>query len=86
MADSTRLAGFARFLYDQKLYDFAAEEYERLHYLFPNEAGYLTQLLKSYRKLNKYDEVEKKGASLDLKTLISLRNMFCQWPSMTSRR
>lgn len=67
VADSTKLAGFARFLYDQKLYDFAAEEYERLHYLFPNEAGYLTQLLKSYRKLNKYDEVEKKGASLDLK-------------------
>lgn len=67
VADSTQLAGFARFLYDQKLYDFAAEEYERLHYLFPNEPGYLTQLLKSYRKLNKYDEVEKKGASLDLK-------------------
>ena len=64
--DSTEMAGFARFLYDQNLFDFAAQEYERLSYIYPQEKTHLIYLLRSYRQLNQYDKIEKKGQLLPL--------------------
>lgn len=64
--DSLQMSGFARFLYDQQLYEFAAQEYERLSYLFPLDKQHLIMLLKSYRKLNQYDKIEQKGSTLNL--------------------
>ncbi|MBK8701587.1 MAG: hypothetical protein IPN29_19370 [Saprospiraceae bacterium] len=64
--DSLQMSGFARFLYDQNLYEFAAQEYERLTYLYPLDKHHLIMLLKSYRKLNQYDKIEQKGSTLSL--------------------
>ncbi len=41
---------FAQFLVNSQLYEFAAEEYERLLFLNPSQEKYLTQLVKCYQK------------------------------------
>jgi tetratricopeptide (TPR) repeat protein len=64
--DSLKITGFARFLYDQKLYDFAAQEYERLTFLYPNEGSHLLYLFKCYRLNNQYEKIEQKAKNTDL--------------------
>jgi hypothetical protein len=57
-------AGFARFLFESNQYNFAAEEYERLTFLFPSNQEYQLALLKSYRYANEYDKGIKAFQSL----------------------
>ena len=51
---------FAQFLFQTNQYSFAAQEYERLHFMFPDKQEYQLNLLKSYRFANEYS----KGISL----------------------
>lgn len=64
--DSTKSAGFAKFLYDQKLYDLAAQEYERLTFLYPTEKKHLLTLFKCYRQLNQYEKIEVKAKNANI--------------------
>jgi hypothetical protein len=48
------IADFARFLFQINKYDFAAEEYERLTFLYPAKEEYQVGLLKSYRMATNY--------------------------------
>lgn len=47
---------FARFLFMSNQYNYAAEEYERLTFLFPENEEYQIGLLKSYRFARQYDK------------------------------
>ncbi len=49
-------ADFARFLFLSNQYSFAAEEYERLTYVFPENKDYQIGLLKSYRYASEYQK------------------------------
>jgi hypothetical protein len=49
-------ADFAEFLFRTNQYSFAAEEYERLHFLFPENQAYQLDLLRSYRFANEYSK------------------------------
>lgn len=40
---------FANFLYSSELYEFASEEYERLHFNYPDSLQYFRRLLSSYK-------------------------------------
>jgi hypothetical protein len=64
--DSIKSAGFAKFLYDQKLYDLAAQEYERLTFLYPTEKKHLLTLFKCYRQLNQYEKIEVKAKNANI--------------------
>lgn len=48
-------AGFAGFLYNTNQYRYAAEEYERLTFAFPENSKYQIGLLKSYRLSGDYN-------------------------------
>jgi hypothetical protein len=43
---------FAKFLYSSELYEFASEEYERLHFMYPDSLQYFRRLLSSYKLSN----------------------------------
>jgi len=45
----TMKSGFADYLFNLKMYDFAAEEYERLLFKDPDNVSYIKNLIKSYR-------------------------------------
>ena len=64
--DSVDLVGFAKFLYDEELYKFASEEYERLTYFFPNEVDHQILLISSLRKANLYPRIKEKVSSFDI--------------------
>ncbi len=66
ISDSLNTLGFARFLYDQKLYDLAAQEYERMVYFYPNEKKHLLSLFKCYRQLSQYAKIETKAKNANL--------------------
>lgn len=63
--DSLPREGFADYLYQMKLYDFAAEEYERLVYQFPNESSYFEKLIAAYRHSDKPLNIETRLHNLD---------------------
>ncbi|MBK8502180.1 MAG: hypothetical protein IPL46_08215 [Saprospiraceae bacterium] len=46
---------FANYLFTKGEFDFAADEYERLLFLFPDQDSLLVRLSQSYRKLEKYE-------------------------------
>ncbi len=47
-------ADFAQFLFKSNQYNYAAEEYERLNFIFPENQEYQLNLLKSYRLASEY--------------------------------
>lgn len=65
-SDSVNNVGFAKFLFDHKLYDLSSQEYERLVYIYPNEDSHVSQLLSCYRKLNNFEAIESKSSTLNL--------------------
>ncbi|MBK8392612.1 MAG: hypothetical protein IPL23_26560 [Saprospiraceae bacterium] len=56
--DSVSQALFAKYLFDQGLYKFAAEEYERLHYYYPNNKKYTLALFKADRFAGNIDHMQ----------------------------
>lgn len=56
--DSTSQVLFAKYLYDKGLYQFAAEEYERLHFIYPDNRFFLSSLFKSERFAGNADRLE----------------------------
>lgn len=63
--DSLETVGFAKFLYTEELYKFAAEEYERLSYFFPHEIDHQVSLISAYRKAGLYDRIKAKISSFE---------------------
>lgn len=49
VTDSTKLVGFAEFLEKGRLHKYAAEEYERLYFMFPKEKSFFNGLMRNYR-------------------------------------
>jgi hypothetical protein len=49
-------ADFAHFLFQTNQYKYAAQEYERLTFMFPSNQNYKVSLLKSYRFANEYSK------------------------------
>jgi len=50
------IVDFAQFLFSSGQYKYAAEEYERLTFMFPEKYEYQTHLLKSYRFAGEYNK------------------------------
>ncbi len=57
---------FANFLFDSDLFEFAAEEYERLHFYDPYQLNYLQKLLRCYGKLDASHEIGIRISQLQL--------------------
>lgn len=57
---------FAAFLYRSALYDFAAEEYERLLFSHPNDLKYLKKLIDCYKKTNQRSLIEDRLSLIKL--------------------
>lgn len=55
--DSSRLSDFARFLEDSKQYEFAAEEYDKLYFLY-KDAYYFDKMIRNYRLAGKQDALD----------------------------
>lgn len=55
--DSTRLSDFARFLEDSKQYEFAAEEYDKLYFLY-KDSYYFDKMIRNYRLAGKQDALD----------------------------
>ena len=56
----TQIYDFARFLMSNKLYDFAAQEYERLNFMYPGNRQYTKELVTAYRLGNKFELISNK--------------------------
>ena len=56
--DSVSQSLFAKYLFDQGLYKFAAEEYERLHYYYPHNKQYTLALFKADRFAGNIDHMQ----------------------------
>jgi hypothetical protein len=52
---------FARHLYNNNLFSFASEEYERLIFINPTNRIYHKELLSAYRKANNFDAIMKRS-------------------------
>ncbi len=57
--DSLGMVKFAQFLEKSKLYEFAAQEYERIYFTYPNE-GHFDKILINYRLAGQLHQVEKR--------------------------
>lgn len=71
--DSLKNVDFALFLYNQKLYDLAAQEYEKISFIYPKENKHLISLFACYRQLNQFEKIEKKSKVLDLNDSLILK-------------
>ena len=58
--------GFARFLFSSELFQFAAEEYERLLFDDPENLEYLKQLIHCYKRTKREDQLERRLASINI--------------------
>lgn len=56
--DSVSQSLFAKYLFDQGLYKFAAEEYERLHYYYPHNKQFTLALFKADRFAGNIDHMQ----------------------------
>lgn len=61
---------FTRFLMHQKLFDFASEELERLHFQYPNDRTILRDLVYSYRQMGDVSTIEKRLMNSSIKDSI----------------
>lgn len=66
--DSIQMVRFAKFLDDSKLYEYAAEEYERLYFLYPNETTFFHQMLKSYRSSGNIKTIDDRFENRSIKS------------------
>lgn len=57
---------FAKYLYNLKLYDLAAEEYERLVYLNKSNPEHLKYLIRSYRGANDINKLKTRISRIEL--------------------
>lgn len=71
--DSLKNADFALFLYNQKFYEMAAQEYEKISFMYPKENKHLLSLFACYRQLNQYERIEQKSKVLDLNDSLILK-------------
>ncbi len=55
-----KVDAFANFLYSSELYEFASEEYERLHFNYPDSLQYFRRLLSSYKLANNTSAISQR--------------------------
>lgn len=76
MQDSTSQVLFAKYLFEKGLFKFAAEEYERLHYYYPDNRFYLTSLFKAERFAGNVTRLEDRVKGLNYNDPTLSRNFF----------
>jgi hypothetical protein len=70
LLDYTHSIRFARYLNATRQYDFAAEEYERLHYFHPEDSIVLLELVRNYRQGGKCDRLQGSFQMLEKGSLL----------------
>ena len=76
LQDSTSQVLFAKYLFDKGMYQYAAEEYERLHFLYPDNRYFLTSLFKAERFSGNLVSLERRIGSLAYSDATLSRNYF----------